>query len=172
MSEHKNKNKITVEECTDEVKLMARRLGLLHYYFSQAIVDRLGEEEGKALIKEAIWAYGRHCGAAVRAGVEAMGLPLTDENYGRVRDLPKYGWEVETVTLDSGEVRPIAAFCPIAATLKELGPRGMELGRLYCYVDQAKYEAYNPDMEFIHTKNLLDGDSYCEFLVQPAESSE
>jgi hypothetical protein len=163
---------ITVEACTEEVNLMARRLGLLHYYFSQAIVDMLGEEEGKALIKEAIWAYGRHCGEAVRAGVEAMGLPLTDENFGKVRDLPRYGWEIDEVTLDSGEVRPIAHFCPVAAALKELGPRGMELGRLYCYVDQAKYEAYNPNMEFIHTKNLLDDDPYCEFLVQPAEGGE
>jgi hypothetical protein len=161
--------KITAAECADEVKLMARRLGLLHYYFSQAIVDRLGAEEGKALIKEAIWAYGRHCGQAVRQGVEAMGLPLTEENYGRVRDLPKYGWESDTVTLDSGEERPVVTFCPVAAALKELGPRGMELGHLYCYVDQAKYEAYNPDMEFIHTKNVLDGDAYCEFLIQPAE---
>ena len=163
---------ITVEACTEEVKLMARRLALLHYYFSEAIVERLGEEEGKALIKEAIWAYGRHCGEAVREGVEAMGLPLTDENFGKVRDLPQYGWEIDSVTLEGGEVRPIATFCPIAAALKELGPRAEELVRLYCYVDQAKYEAYNPGMEFIHAKNVLDGEPYCEFLVQPVQEGE
>jgi hypothetical protein len=160
---------ITVAQCTEEIQLMARRLALLHYYFSEAIVEKLGEEEGKALIKEAIWAYGTHCGRVVREGVEAMGLPLTDENYGRVRDLPQYGWEIETVTLEGGEVRPIATFCPVAAALQELGPRGEELGRLYCYVDQAKYEAYNPDLEFTHAKNVLDGELYCEFLVQPRE---
>jgi hypothetical protein len=164
--------KITVQECTEEIKLMARRTALLHYYFSRAIVDRLGAEEGKALIKEAIWAYGRHCGQAVREGVEAMGLPLTDENFGKVRDLPRYGWETDSLTLADGEVRPIATFCPIAAALKELGPDAEELGRLYCYVDQGKYEAYNPDMEFIHAKNLLDGDAYCEFLIQPATEGE
>jgi hypothetical protein len=168
----KQNDQITVQECTGEIKLMARRTALLHYYFSRAIVDRLGEEEGKALIKEAIWAYGRHCGQAVRAGVEDMGLPLTDENFGKVRNLPQYGWEVDSVTLADGEVRPIATFCPIAAAFKELGPQAEELGRLYCYVDQAKYEAYNPDMEFIHAKNLLDGDTYCEFLILPAEEGE
>jgi hypothetical protein len=164
--------KITVQECSEEIKLMARRTALLHYYFSKAIVEKLGEEEGKALIKEAILAYGRHCGQAVKEGVEAMGLPLTDENYGRVRDLPKYGWEGGAVTLPDGEVRPIVTFCPIAAALKELGPDAVELGRFYCYVDQGKYEAYNPELEFIHAQNVLDGEPYCEFLVQPASKGE
>jgi hypothetical protein len=49
----------------------------------------------------------------------------------------------------------------------QFGEEGMRLGRLYCYVDQGKQLAYNPDFDFIHTKNLLDGDPYCEFLVQP-----
>lgn len=162
-----NTNKITVEVCTEEVKLMARRAALLHYHFSEAIIEEMGEEKGKELIKKAIWAYGEHCGNAVRAGVEALGLPLTDENYGKVRDLPKYGWETGMIETPEGEMRPIATFCPLAATFKELGPRGEELGRLYCYVDQAKYEAYNPEMNFIHAKNVLDGHEYCEFLIEP-----
>jgi len=163
----KNDDKITIAECTEEVQLMARRLALLHYYFSEKIVAKLGEEEGQALIEEAVWAYGRHCGNQVLEGVKALGLPPTVENYDRVRDLPRYGWDMDTVTLESGEVRPIATFCPIADELKKLGERGRELGRIYCYVDQAKFEAYNPDMEFIHAKNVLDGDPYCEFLVRP-----
>ena len=165
-----NKNQtVTVEECAKEVNLMARRAALLHYYFSLTLVEELGEEEGKRLIAKAIWAYGEHCGSAVREGVKAMGLPLTDENYGKVRDLPKYGWESDSVTLPDGEVRPVSSFCPLADTFKELGPRGVELGRLYCTVDQAKYNAYNPDLEFIHAQNALDGDPCCEFLVRPKE---
>ena len=27
--------------------------------------------------------------------------------------------------------------------------------------------AYNPEMDFIHAKNVLDGDPYCEFEVRP-----
>jgi hypothetical protein len=33
-------------------------------------------------------------------------------------------------------------------------------------VDQAKYEAYDPDLECVHTKNVLDGDPYCELAVR------
>ena len=160
------KEKITIKECTEEVKLMARRTALLHYYFSEAIIAELGEEKGKELILKAIWAYGEHCGRACREGVEALGLPLTDENYGKIRDLPKYGWENGLVTFTDGKQRPIASFCPLASTFKEIGPRAVELGRLYCYVDQAKYHAYNPKLEFIHSRNMLDGDECCEFLVQ------
>ncbi len=158
---------ITVDDCAEEVKLMARRAALLHHYFSLTLVEELGEEEGKRLIKKAIWAYGEHCGRKVREGVEAMNLPLTDENYGKVRDLPKYGWESGTITTPDGEIRPIVSFCPLADTFKELGPRGEELGRLYCYVDQAKYEAYNPEVEFIHAQNVLDDDPCCEFEIRP-----
>ena len=161
------KQLITPEECAFEVKLMARRAALLHYYFAETIIKEMGEEKGKALVKKAVWAYGEHCGKAVRKGVEAMGLPPTDENFGKVRDLPAYGWETGMVDIPGGEPRMVASFCPLAATFKELGPRGMELGRLYCYVDQAKYEAYNPEVKFIHTKNVLDGDACCEFLIEP-----
>jgi predicted ArsR family transcriptional regulator len=160
---------ISVQKCKQQINLMARRLALLDYFFSKMIIDHLGEEEGKKVIKEAIWAYGRYCGQAVVQKVEAMGLPLTEENFDKVPDLPEYGWEVETHTLENGEVRPIARFCPIAAGFKELGPDAEKIGRLYCYVDQAKYSAYNDEIEFIHTKNLLDGDPYCEFLIRNKE---
>ncbi len=156
------------EECSRQVGLMARRAALLHYFFSKTIIDRFGEE-GKRLISEAISAYGNYCGKSVLEKVKEMGLPLTDENFDRVPDLPEYGWKIETITLENGEVRPIARYCPIAATFKELGPEAEKIGRLYCYVDQAKYNAYNPDIEFIHSKNVLDGDPYCEFLVRTVE---
>ncbi|MEM5774467.1 MAG: L-2-amino-thiazoline-4-carboxylic acid hydrolase, partial [Anaerolineaceae bacterium] len=70
-----------------------------------------------------------------------------------------------TAVQPDGSIRPIATFCPIAAAFIEMGSRAVSLGRLYCYVDQAKYHAYNPALEFAHTQNVLDGDAYCEFLV-------
>jgi predicted ArsR family transcriptional regulator len=155
---------VTREEATEDVRLMARRTALLYYYYAKTLVEELGEEEGKRLIAKAIWAYGEHCGRAVREGVESMGLPPTDENFGKVADLPKLGWEASTITLPNGEKRPIVTYCPLAAVWEELGAQ--ELGRMYCYVDQAKYHAYNPDYEFTHTKNVLDGDDCCEYCIR------
>lgn len=153
--------------CTEQVRLMARRTALLHFYFSKTLIDELGEQKGVQLIRKAVLAYGEHCGRAIRESVEAMGLPLTDENFDKIPDLPKYGWVMESNLLPGGEARPIVRFCPLADTFKQLGEEGRRLGRLYCYVDQGKQKAYNPEFDFIHTKNILDGDPYCEFLVRP-----
>ncbi len=47
-----------------------------------------------------------------------------------------------------------------------------ELGRLYCYVDPAKYMSFNPDFKLIHMKALPDGDEYCELAVRHTTDEE
>lgn len=136
-----------------DVWLMARRMALLYYHMASAIVDRLGQEEGEKLIKDAVWAYGEACGRRVRDSVLDQQLPLDAANYGKIPDLPSKGWVNEP--RDKGAT----SFCPLAAEWKELGAE--RLGRLYCWVDQAKLHAYNPAYEVTHTKNVLDGDDCC-----------
>jgi len=63
-----------------------------------------------------------------------------------------------------GENRVRVHTCYLADTWKEL--RVPEIGRLYCFVDQAKYESFNPELECVHTKNVLDGDPFCELAVR------
>jgi len=141
-----------------DVWLMARRMALLYHYMASAIVERLGEEEGRKLVKDAVWKYGTHCGKAVREAVLAKGLPLTRENFRAVPDLPSRGWR--------------RALCPLAKTWKELGP-DTSLHRLYCFVDQSKIEAYNgEELECIHAHNVLDGDDYCEVVVRERQKPE
>jgi predicted hydrocarbon binding protein len=158
---------MSMDEAAQNVRLMARRTALLYYHFARTLINELGEEEGKRLIAKAVWAYGEHCGTVVREGVQAMGLPPTDENFNKVADLPSVGWEISSVTAENGDEHPIAAYCPLAAVWQELGAE--DLGRMYCMVDQAKYHAYNPDYEYIHAHNVLDGDAYCEFVVKRRE---
>ncbi|HHY76160.1 MAG TPA: L-2-amino-thiazoline-4-carboxylic acid hydrolase [Firmicutes bacterium] len=142
-----------------DVWLLARRMALLYYHMADAIVKRLGEEEGKKLIREAIWAYGQACGRRVREEVDRQGLPADLENYSTIPDLPSKGWLAEHRTMPDGEVRRVTTFCPLAAVWKELGAE--ELGRLYCLVDVAKFDGYRPGLRAVHTKNVLDGDPYC-----------
>ncbi len=157
------------EQCVDDVRRMARRTALLHHYFVTTLVEHLGEEKAKKLTTEAIWRYGEHVGKAVRQGVEAMGLPNDIENYAKCPDLPSVGWEGEVAETEHGP-RHRALYCPLAAVWQELGSE--ELGRLYCYVDQAKYRAFNPRAKLIHTCNILDGDPYCEFDIRLEEDND
>lgn len=152
-----------------DVWLMSRRAALMYYYMAKAIVDRLGEAEGKDLIRKAIWEYGEACGRGVKEGILEQGLSLTPDNYGKVPDLPSRGWHGEDVVLPNGEKKRASTFCPLAEVWKQLeaGHPGAEaLGRLYCLVDQAKYHAFNPELEAKHTRNVLDGDPYCIIDVE------
>ena len=58
----------------------------------------------------------------------------------------------------------------MAKLWRELGEN--ELGRLYCYVDLAKYMTFNPDFKLMHLKALPDGDEYCELVVRPTTQQE
>lgn len=156
-----------------DVWLMARRAALMYYHMAKAIVDRLGETEGRELIRKAIWDYGVDCGQRVREGAKTLGLSTTEaKNYGAVPDLPSKGWHSEEVTNPSGEKRRGVTFCPLAATWKELEtdhPGAESLGRIYCVVDEAKYHAFNCGLRCWHSNNVLDGDSCCIIEVENKE---
>ncbi|HEY3314894.1 MAG TPA: L-2-amino-thiazoline-4-carboxylic acid hydrolase [Bacillota bacterium] len=156
---------VTEEEATREVRVMARRLALFYHHMAETLTDRLGKDRAKTLLKEAVCRYGTDCGESVRKGVEQLGLPLTAENFKKVPDLPKFGWESDQV-IYGGVPRPRVTYCPLAAVWHERGSQ--EMGRLYCFVDQAKYQSYN-GLSCVHLKNTLDGDGYCLFSISESE---
>jgi len=155
------------DEREHDVWLMARRMALLYHYLTRAIVDKLGEEEGKELVREAVWQYGVHCGEAVRARVLAAGLEPTLENFRAMSDLPGRGWRSGPVRVRDGRELHGTTLCPLARTWEELG-EGLDLARLYCLVDQAKIAGYNGDAyECVHAHHVLDGDGFCEIVFRP-----
>ncbi|MDP2859402.1 MAG: L-2-amino-thiazoline-4-carboxylic acid hydrolase, partial [Bacillota bacterium] len=157
---------VSVKEATEQVQLLARRMALMYHHIGQVLTEQLGKDRAKQIMKEAIWRYGTECGELVKEGVTKMGLPLTPENFNRVPDLPKYGWERELI-FEEGEPRPKVNYCPLADVWISKGSQ--EMGRIYCYVDQSKFQGYNPCIECIHTKNVLDGDPYCVLSIHPVE---
>jgi hypothetical protein len=156
------------EQCVEDVRRMAERTALLYHYFVTTLNEHLGEEQARTLVAEAIRRYGEHVGRAVREGVEEMGLSNDIENYRRHPDLPSVGWEGMVAETEQGPRRRVL-YCPLAAVWKELDAE--QWGRMYCYVDQAKYRAFNPRARLVHTCNVLDGDPYCEFDLQLEEDA-
>jgi hypothetical protein len=157
----KKKETITKEDATRQVLAIVKRMALLHYSYGRILGEALGEKKGKALTRKAIDFYGKQVGKQVREKTKAKGLKNLLENY--QEDLPLLGWNMEKIVAD-GEPRVRIHACNLAKAWAELGDPA--LGRLYCYMDQAKYKAYNPDLECVHVKNTLDGDPYCELAIR------
>ena len=156
------KEMISKDEALSQLKSMITRTALIHYAFTKTIIDEMGKEKGKELAKKAISLYGEMVGKKVREKTLAKGLPALPENF--QDDLPALGWASREKVVVEGEKRARVHTCYLAEAWKDLGVP--EIGRLYCFVDQSKYEAYNPELECVHTKNVLDGDPYCELAVR------
>lgn len=165
----KKEGTVNLEEAKEQVRRVCRRLGLLHLSFAKTLVEELGEEKGKQVILKAIKDYGIRIGEQVKANVSTQGLDNSSANY--KEDLPAYGMHdrMENITVQ-GEERLRLYGCVMGKLWNELGES--ELGRFYCYVDPAKYMAFNPNFKFIHVKALPDGDEYCEFAVKPTTERE
>lgn len=160
---------VSLEEAREQVSKVCRRLGLLHLSFAKTLVEELGEKKGKQLVLKAIKDYGTRIGEEIKATVTNQGLDNNPMNY--KEDLPLYGMHdrSETVEID-GEKRTRLYGCVMGKVWNELGAG--ELGRLYCYVDPAKYMGFNPNFKLIHTKALPDGDEYCELALRPTTEQE
>lgn len=167
------KDLIAREEAAHEIELVSRRLGLLHLAFAKTLTDELGDEEGRRIALAAIKRYGIMIGKEVRRAVEEQGLPLTPDNYGvgPSRSLPEFGMHVRSEEIEvDGEKRSRAYGCVMAQVWKEYGEE--KLGRLYCYVDPAKYMAYNPNYKLAHVTAIPDGSPYCEFCIKETTQKE
>ena len=161
MARHRKEETIPKEDVLRQIGLALRRIALIYHHFAKTLVDELGEERGMALIGKAVEAYGSQIGREARRKADTRSLAPTPVNL--ESDLPMFAWEMEEVSVD-GEDRVRIHRCPLAEEWLRLGDK--KRARLYCFVDQAKMRAFNPDYEYVHTKNVLDGDPYCELVVR------
>ncbi len=144
---------ISEKDCAKQVRQVGYQVGLLFYHFAKTIIKELGEANGKRLVLEAIRSYGTERGKAIREKVENVGLELTIENFAKFSDLPASGWE---------HTEEGTSYCCYAEAWMD---RGVEdLGRLYCEVDFALIEAFNPKIRAKRVESILDGDPCCKVV--------
>jgi len=166
---------IDPEEASRALASVSRRIALLHLAYAQAIMKELGPEQGTRLISEAIKDYALKIGEKTKTEVEAQGLEATPENFekGPSYALPKIpgmhsGWEVVKDTQGRKKLR--AHGCILGEVWKEYGAE--KLGRLYCFMDTAKYMGYNPHYKLVHHQAVPEGDECCEFEIQQTTPEE
>lgn len=150
------------EKWLQDVNLMARRMALFYHFVAEVLNEELGEAKAAALLHEAIARLGRYVGQDARRQVEAMGRPVDLESFGLTKDLPSKGWKMEKIESAKEKSEFRVDHCPLAQIWLDMKT---PLARVYCYVDQAKYTGYDPDLVCCHVKNVLDGDDCCLLRV-------
>lgn len=155
---------VSKEQAVKDVRIMAKRMALLYRCFCETLEKEMGEEKTLELVRKVVDDYGHRAGLESKAYSEKESLPLLATNYSKAPDLPSMGWEIKALPTEEEQVRVQVDYCPLAATWKEMGQSVYD--RIYCWVDQAKYSGYNPELNCTHVRNKLDGDEACEILVK------
>ena len=160
---------IEIEEAAKQIKTVSERIALLHLSYAKTLTEELGEEKGKQLILKAIKRYGKHIGEARREEIEEKGLDPTAENFskGEKFSIPPFGMDSK---IERKGERMRAYGCVLGKLWSEYDEE--ELGKLYCYVDAAKYLGFNEDCVQTHTKAMTAGDDYCEFEVKSSTEEQ
>lgn len=161
---------IPSEQAAKEVELVSQRLAFLHLCYAKTLTEELGEERGKELILQTIKRYGKEIGKRRRKEIEEKSMEPTAENFskGDVLRIPRFGMHKELKTNEKGNMELYG--CAMGRFWKEEGEE--KLGKLYCYVDPAKYIGYNDEYIQVHHKALPVGDNCCEFDVRKSTEKE
>ena len=143
-----------------QVLLALRRLAFYHATMVEVLKEELGEDQGRELARAVVARYGQKIGRAARARTDEQGLEPSALNYSE--DLPRLGFDASRVS--DVPLTSRVNGCPLAEYWREMGCE--EDGAIYCGVDQAKYEAYNPELRCVHQVHCLrDGTDFCELVV-------
>lgn len=141
---------------------------LLHGWIARAIIDRVGEQSGQAVVRRAVRRYGEERGRRMAQRATANKHALSMPNYVVYAE---YRLSPGAIPLKIVERVPHARIraprCPWYATWKENGL--LSEGRLYCLeVDQALVRGFNPELELEVKATLPDGAAECEFVYHDA----
>jgi hypothetical protein len=138
---------------------------------AKSVLERLGENEGRALLKEAIEYFGRERGRRIAERVQALGLPLTFRNWLTYGDIDANRNFAAQPDVDQGDLVVRVENCTFHQAAQEWGLE--DLAGIYCrYVDYAILEGYNPDIKLILEDRGQTDRNFCVFRYIMKESNK
>lgn len=148
----------------DSVGKMGEVLGTLFAIMADEVIKQCGEEQGRKIVKDAVWRFGFHRGEKIREKVLEAGENITFENFEHFYDIPSNnGWDADSVLTDAS-LKEYTRYCPYSKAWKDLGLE--DIGSLYCAQDEAMIAGYMKNAEFIRSKLFNDNEEgHCEMIV-------
>lgn len=142
---------------TDEpVGKMAKLMAELYYFMANEMIEELGNEKGKEAIKNAITKFGEARASVMKEEAKERGLELNSDTYALVRDMPSISWEKDPQNPCD------ITYCPMHDMWEQLN--ALEIGALYCEIDDVLYRSFNVEYERPLCKTS--GDHCCRFLIK------
>ena len=153
------------DSAKDPTVAMAELFATFYHFITKEIVDSLGEEKGKELVRRAVHKFGQHRGEKIRERVEKEGLPPDLTSLVRFYDFPASNLVETDVAYDPKSYDEVTKYCTFAKVWKELGAE--DLGRIYCEQDFTLATGFNKDVKCSRACNIMDpGGNMCRFLMK------
>lgn len=135
------------------------------YYMAQALIDELGEEMGKQIIKETVYKMSKNSGETAKKRYMEQGIENSWENH-RAENGPVYAVAWKGGTIENTSDRKVIeySYCPLGAAFMRLGEDAEELGDIYCSVtDDAFWAGFNP-MWRVTREKTFSKDGICRLV--------
>ncbi len=147
----------------EHITPLAGHLGQLFAVTAKSIIDRLGLEEGEALIKEIVERFAEERGRRIAEKVKRLNKPLTLKNFIIYSDLDSAAVvSGATPSIENGDLILEIADCNICKGADDWGLK--EYAYYYCkYIDVAILRGYNPKLKLDVSKRLTARDDCCVF---------
>lgn len=150
----------------EETRKAARHFAMLYFNFCKTLVESLGLEQAKPLIKKAVFSLSLDRTDRLCSVAKQQGLEPTLETFQKITDLPQSAWVPEL-----GHNH-----CPYAQAWKEYFddyPWFKEVAPMYCdVIDTTNIENFSKKLSHKITKNVLWGDDTCTRIYFVSEDVE
>lgn len=126
--------------------------------FAREFVNELGPERAYPVIQRAFETLQIQNGRKLAEQLGGSFEALAEQNREMAKSLD--GFEVLEIT--DREIKTRITRCVAYEAFEALGMP--ELCKLYCESDYPYIKAYNPEMKLVRTKEIANGDAYCDHI--------
>lgn len=135
------------------------------FHMAKALMDELGEEKGRQVIRDTVWKMSKTSGETARRRYEEKGVENTWENH-RAENGPVYSvaWIGGTIVNEPKKKVIEYSYCPFGSAFSRMGKDAEKIGDIYCGVtDDAFWSGFNPEWR-VNREKTFSKDGICRLV--------